>query len=348
MYEQEYKRGQIYDVGGTDLMPGEMATVRPGLIISSDAGNRTNPAVTVAFTTTVAREKSINYGPIRATGKLSYVACNQLQTVSKKRLGKLMGQLSENEMLEVDKCLEEALDLGYVDDTPLKEKEKEIEILKIQLKELQEQPKESQDARALRVEVDMWKGLYEKALDMLTEKRLASDLEQRKPEPVRVEEPVQQKVDINSAKFDELKKVGFSNNQVLSIINGRPYEKTEDLKKKAGITAIAYNLAKDKICCVVEKSDLLKAAQQQEQEKKKAAQRPEQKKSEPVQPMKTKVNVNTASVEEMANTGMGECTAIQIERWRRKYGKFAKVEDLTKVPRFGPRCLEKYGKMLEV
>lgn len=338
MYEQqEYKRGQIYDVGAAELLPGEQGIMRPGLIVSSNIGNQSNLCVVIAFLTTVAKDKSINYGPIKATGKLSYVLCNQLQTVSKKRLGRLMGQISENEMLEVDKCLEEALDLGYVNDTPLKEKEKEIEILKIQLKELREKSKEEvpKDVAALRVAADMWKGLYEKALDMLIGKRLSADLELLRDEPVepvRAEEPEQPKLDvkadINTATFNELRALGFTGNIVLNIINNRPYAKIEDLKKVPGITAIGYNIVKNKICCVPVEPEPVKAV-------------------EPVRG-KGKVNVNTASVNELANTGMGTCTASQIERWRRRNGEFGSLEDLLKVPRFGPRCLEKYGKMLEV
>lgn len=329
MYEQEYKRGQIYDIGNGEMMPGELCAARPGLIVSGDVGNRGNPSVVVVYLTTnisSERQKSINYGPVKATGKLSMILCNQIQTVSKKRLGKLMGQLSENEMLEIDKRLDEALDLGYTDDTPLKEKEKEIEILKIQLKELREKPKEEvpKDVAALRVAADMWKGLYEKALGMLIDKKLSADLEPAQVEPVRVAEQEQKhmKADINTVTFDELRALGFTGNIVLNIINNRPYAKIEDLKKVPGITTIGYNLVKDKICCVPVKQEPVRG--------------------------KAKVNVNSASVNEMASTGMGMGTASQIERWRRKNGTFKSIEDLLKVPRFGERCLKKYGGMLEV
>lgn len=325
MYEQEYKRGQIYDIGASELLPGEQGITRPGLIVSSNVGNRTNQSVIIAFLTTIQKERSINYGPIKATGKLSYVQCNQLQTVSKKRIGKIMGQLSENEMREVDKRLDEALDLSYADDTPLKEKEKEIEILKIQLKELREQPR---DEVALQVEADMWKGLYEKALDMLVGKKLSADLQ---PEPV-VEtipkEPVVKqdsledaKLDINRATFDELRGIGFSANVALSLINGRPYKTVEELKKLPGLTAMGYGILQTKVCCVPMEAKPVKSG---------------------------KVNVNTASVNEIASVGMGTCTASQIKRWQRKNGDFKSLDDLLKVPRFGQQCLKKYGKMLEV
>ena len=321
MYEQEYKRGQIYDIGASELLPGEQAITRPGLIVSSDVGNRTNQSVIITFLTTMQKERSINYGPIKATGKLAYVQCNQLQTVSKKRIGKIMGQLSENEMREVDKRLDEALDLGYVDDTPLKEKEKEIEILKIQLKELREQPR---DEVALRVEADMWKGLYEKALDMLVGKKLSADLQpepavEANPEPPKEKEP--SKLDINRATFDELRGIGFSANVALSLINGRPYKTVEELKKLPGLTAMGYGILQTKVCCVPMEAKPVKSG---------------------------KVNVNTASVNEIASVGMGTCTASQIKRYQRKNGDFKSLDDLLKVPRFGQQCLKKYGKMLEV
>ena len=63
----------------------------------------------------------------------------------------------------------------------------------------------------------------------------------------------------------------------------------------------------------------------------------------------TKVNVNTATVEEMmAGSGMGKQLCERIRAHRNKRGRFEKLEDLLKVDVFGPKCLVKYGPMLEV
>jgi competence ComEA-like helix-hairpin-helix protein len=68
-----------------------------------------------------------------------------------------------------------------------------------------------------------------------------------------------------------------------------------------------------------------------------------------VVPGKNKVNVNTATMEEISEkTGLGIVTAKHIVRYRKMNGPFKRVEDLMKVSRFGSSCMKKYGGMFEV
>jgi len=55
-----------------------------------------------------------------------------------------------------------------------------------------------------------------------------------------------------------------------------------------------------------------------------------------------KININTASAEELTQLkGIGASHAASIIEFREKNGPFKNPEDLTKVPRIGPKTYEK-------
>lgn len=65
--------------------------------------------------------------------------------------------------------------------------------------------------------------------------------------------------------------------------------------------------------------------------------------------IKTKVNVNTATPEEMhEKLGMGLHICQRVRAYRNANGPFKKVEDLLNVDRFGSGCMKRYGHLLEV
>lgn len=60
------------------------------------------------------------------------------------------------------------------------------------------------------------------------------------------------------------------------------------------------------------------------------------------------VNVNTGTVEDFKQLGMSDRTSKEIVRYRKKYGRFTRLEELLDVRQFGKGCLAVFGPMLRV
>lgn len=337
------KRGEIYGIKVNDAVGSEQSFVRPGLVISSNEGNNSSPLVIIAYMTTKDHNIGIHYGPTKATGIPSYVQCEQIYTVSKTRLTRLMGMLSKNEMKEVDDRLDEVFDLGWEDDTLVKEKEQECSILRIQIADLKAEIAELKKKDAAHadellnrdIEIAVAKRMYEKAVGIIAAMRVKSDLPV-KPKVAKVEPPkpkeekaptaeaeVAELVDINTAKFDDLKKVGFSDNLAANVIQYRPYKKIEDIKKRCGVSAAKFGIVKKRICCVPVKME--------------------------AEPKVEKINVNTASVMEIKNgTGMGINPAYSIIGYRKTHGTIKSLDELAGLKYWTKSLVEKHREKLEV
>jgi mRNA interferase MazF len=104
----EPRRGQVYWV---DFSPGrgsEQAGVRPALVIQNDIGNRASTTTIVAAVT--SRLPSADYPflvrlPDGLLPKPSVVKCDQLMTIAKPRLGKLLATVPAGLMTRVDEAL---------------------------------------------------------------------------------------------------------------------------------------------------------------------------------------------------------------------------------------------------
>lgn len=351
-----FERGEVYWIRMDSGFGYEQGVGRPGVILSCNEQNNASGTVTIAFTSK-QRQNSWE-AEIEATGCVAYVKVSQIVTVDKTRLGKCIGVLNRSEMNEVDKLLEYYFDLGYVDDTAVKEKETEISVRDIQIKELREEiaklkaevAAHADDEMAVKVEIAMWQRLYEKALDQLCSMKLTGDVIRRaekkapvvevapketvKVEPVVEDEP--KLVDINTAKFDELKKCGLSSNVVLSVINGRPYKSVTDLKKVPGFTSTMYGIMSKKLCCVMQP-------------------KPKKVTSALVEPdpgyetETAKVNINTAKAKEIMEVlGCGNNAAYAITSYRNQNGLFTRVEELLSVRYWTESLLKKHRSKLEV
>lgn len=353
MAEGYFERGEVYWVTLGSMYPGEKGVARPAVIVSNDDVNSWSSCVTVAMLTTKYHENSWEVFT-NITGRDSWIMAYETMTYDKARFGKCFGKLNSAELAALDTALEDVFDLGYVDETALKEKDVEISARDVHISELKREVagikaeigKKDEEIASLKMELEMWQKCYGRCMDMLVDVKVNGDLSRRVTAPVEhtevvdLEEPVimpknpeppkqpeePKLVDINSATFTQLRGIGLSNNIVLAVINKRPFGKVEDMKNVPGMNAHKYNLIKNRIYCV-----------------------PVQEKEPEVVEETRKVNVNTASAKELHEVlGLSMTTCYSITGYRKRNGPYKKLEDLLNVSNIYPGTLEKFGHLMEV
>jgi competence ComEA-like helix-hairpin-helix protein len=385
------ERGELYWVRMGDSVGSEEAVGRPGVIISSQKGNETSNVVQIAYTTTQVKYGIINPSTY-ASGKKTWILCNQIQTVDKIRLGRYIGKLTDQEMRTVDDALEAVFDLGYADDDRLKEKDSEIESLKTEVAGIKAAVgKKDDEITSLKMEIEMWQKCYGRCMDMLVDMKVSGDMSRRTAAPVAPvkivdpEEPVlnnppknpdppknpvepDNRLDINNCTATALKKIGFSLAIARKIVESRPFNSVEDLKRVNGLKITQYRIMEPKLCC----NPMVAAKKPPKVEFVKDEPDPGYEVEEPVvvetpaavetpvvpEPPKVlgqavvagKVNVNTvATAKELTEkTGMCTRTTNGIITYRKEHGNFSCLEDLLKTPAFGAIAMKRYGHMLEV
>ena len=111
------RRGEIYYVDWSSGRGAEQAGIRPALIIQNDLGNRFSPTTIV---TAISTSRGIAY-PFQVfiesqesgLPRDSIVKCEQIQTIDQSRLGRLVGELVNRKLEEVDVALHRSLGLEY-------------------------------------------------------------------------------------------------------------------------------------------------------------------------------------------------------------------------------------------
>ena len=152
------KRGQIYFVKSNHKEQGtEQWGDRPAVIVSNDIANENSTAVEVCYTTTKPKTKMPTHFITNGGLRPSTVICEQITTVYTQRLGELIGELSPEEMQQLDECLRISVGLEPEKEIALKPESPE------RLDDLQ-----SKLEAALKT-ADVYKGLYEHVLKQLVE-----------------------------------------------------------------------------------------------------------------------------------------------------------------------------------
>ena len=103
------KRGDIYFVVGGAAVGSEQTANRPAVIVSNDIGNRFAPIVEVVYLTTRKKVSLPTHVFIGSAPKPSVALCEQIVTVSKSRLQRRIGRVTQQEINNIDKALRKSL-----------------------------------------------------------------------------------------------------------------------------------------------------------------------------------------------------------------------------------------------
>ncbi len=110
-----FRRGEIWLVDFGEPVGHEQAGVRPGLVVSADALNEGPAAVLMLVPITSARRGLPSHieidDPASGLSEVSYAKCEDLKSISERRLLSRLGAVGTPVMFDVERVLRYLLDL---------------------------------------------------------------------------------------------------------------------------------------------------------------------------------------------------------------------------------------------
>lgn len=107
------KRGEIFYIARGGATNGsEQFADRPAVVVSNDENNMYSGVIEVVYLTTAPKTDLPTHVTIRSTGRTSTVLCEQVTSVSVDRVNNYIGQVSEQEMKNIDIALMISLAIG--------------------------------------------------------------------------------------------------------------------------------------------------------------------------------------------------------------------------------------------
>lgn len=105
------KRGDVWWVNFEPSIGGEIRKKRPAIIVSNDAANKFLNRVQVVPLTSKTDRLYPSEAYVRVRGKVGKAMADQLATVSKERLFKRIGVISDEDLRKVEEAIKTHLDL---------------------------------------------------------------------------------------------------------------------------------------------------------------------------------------------------------------------------------------------
>lgn len=105
MEQSKIYRGQIYYIHPQEVVGSEQEGGRPAIIVSNNVCNEHSRVVEVVFLTTKEKPPLPTHVKISSTNRISTALCEQIESVDRSRLGKYINQVSESEMLYLEKAM---------------------------------------------------------------------------------------------------------------------------------------------------------------------------------------------------------------------------------------------------
>lgn len=184
----DIRRGEIFYIarGGGATNGSEQFAGRPAVVVSNDENNKHSGVIEVVYMTTQPKTDLPTHVTVRSTGRLSTVLCEQVSSVSTDRVNNYIGQVSEQEMKNIDIALMISLQLSGGGKTSkqynetIQKQQEEIEYYRNKIQAMQqsleekktEKPQEAEGETSeivvrLETERNTYKALYEQLFERM-------------------------------------------------------------------------------------------------------------------------------------------------------------------------------------
>lgn len=184
----DIRRGEIFYIarGGGATNGSEQFADRPAVVVSNDENNKHSGVIEVVYMTTQPKTDLPTHVTVRSTGRLSTVLCEQVSSVSTDRVNNYIGQVSEQEMKNIDIALMISLQLSGGGKTSkqynetIQKQQEEIEYYRNKIQAMQQSLKEKKTEKPqeaagetseivvrLETERNTYKALYEQLFERM-------------------------------------------------------------------------------------------------------------------------------------------------------------------------------------